>query len=79
VEILWANFRFWWTNELMIHYLGKGDFSKVEKLLPIRKKLAEKLRINLQKKKEDKIKRDKEKREWVRNPQLSWRMIYLFI
>lgn len=47
MEILWVNFRFWWTNELMHHYLLKNNFKKVEELLIVRRKLTEKLRNDL--------------------------------
>lgn len=75
MKIPWANFRFWWTNELMIHYLSKGNFSKVEKLLLIRKKLAETLRLDIQNKIKIKDIKERERKEWLKKPKLSWKIV----
>lgn len=77
MKILWANFRFWWTNKLMIYYVGNGNFSKVEELLPIRKKLVEFLRVEIQNKRKINQEKDKNRKEWLQKPELSWKIVYM--
>jgi len=79
VEIIWDNLNFWWTNKLMIYYLDKSNFSKIEKLLPIRKKLAENIRSDIQKKRIIKEKKKSRTKKCLREPVFSWKIIFFIL
>jgi Holliday junction resolvasome RuvABC DNA-binding subunit len=77
MKILWTNFRFWWTYHELCQSLNKKNFSRVEELIIIRKKMAEVLRNNIKDKNKNKEDKNKWKFEWINSTEISWKIVFL--